>query len=470
MKITLAGYNLDSEVIEALKRGEDVKDTATPEVLSASYARISRDPRPIDELRAVAKQEVSKARQLNQNVIFKMGHHSVAEHAVFNFDLIGVSRLALEEIEKFRLCSFTEKSQRYQTLEGNYLVPEEIENAGLKKLFVDTIDEQNAAYARMVGDRIEPEDARYLTSLATLGQVGLTLNARNLELMFRRFAASPLAEVREIGRVMFERIKPIAPSIILFTEPTALDRDTYPRIKKLADNIIPDRKSRKVKEVELVDCSRNADLKLVAALLHTVSDRSYDQCLKITRSLTEGKKAEIIKSALSNMEFYDSALREFEYPDLTFELVVSAACFAQLKRHRLATLTCQGYDPELGPTIPPAIIKAGREKEFMKIFKAADKAFRKIGDKAPAAATYILTNAHRRRVLFKCSARELYHISRLREDAHAQWDIQNISKLMADVARKAMPLAFSTIGGKDRYTEIYRNAFGRDPRIAPQAG
>ncbi len=467
MKIILAGYNLDSEVINGLKRGESAKDNVTPEVLSASYARISRDPRPIDELRAAARQEVEKARRSNQNIIFKMGHHSVAEHAVFNFDLIGVSRLAFEEIEKFRLCSYTEKSQRYQTLEGNYLVPEEIENSEFTDLFRDTVDEQNAAYARFVQNGIEPEDARYLTCLATLGQVGLTINARNLELLFRRFASHPLAEINEIGRAMFEQIKPIAPSIILFTEPTALDRDTYPQLGQLAGKILTGRKSGPIKEVLLADYVKNADLKLIAALLHTVSDRSYDQCIKASKSLTKKKKEEIIKTALQNLEFYDSTLREFEYPDLTFELIVSAACFGQLKRHRMATLTCQGYDPELGLTVPPAVVKAGMEKEFKKVAERTGKAFETIRKKLSPAAPYILTNSHRRRVLFKCNARELYHISRLREDAHAQWDIQKISRQMADAAKKVMPLTLTTIGGKDRYGEIYKSAFGKAPKVLP---
>ncbi len=146
MKIVLAGYNLDREVIEDLKRQAPSRDDVTPETLSASYARISRDPRPADELRAVARQEVERARRSNQNIIFKMGHHSVAEHAVFNFDIIGVSRLALEEIEKFRLCSYTEKSQRYITLGDDFVIPGEIKKAGLEGLFLRTVRSQNALY------------------------------------------------------------------------------------------------------------------------------------------------------------------------------------------------------------------------------------------------------------------------------------------------------------------------------------
>ena len=40
--------------------------------------------------------------------------------------------------------------------------------------------------------------------------------------------------------------------------------------------------------------------------------------------------------------------REFEMADITFQAVVSAANFAQLKRHRLATLMAGDYAPELG--------------------------------------------------------------------------------------------------------------------------
>ncbi|MDR1324218.1 MAG: FAD-dependent thymidylate synthase, partial [Candidatus Margulisbacteria bacterium] len=120
----MAGYNLDAEVIAELKKNNPRQDV-TPETLSAAYARISRDSRPINELRQAARAEVEKSRKSNQKIIFGLGHSSVAEHAVFNFDVIDVSRRAMEELEKFRLCSYTEKSQRYITLDSAYITPPE---------------------------------------------------------------------------------------------------------------------------------------------------------------------------------------------------------------------------------------------------------------------------------------------------------------------------------------------------------
>ena len=127
MKIILAGYNLDFETIRGFQKIRPEAKDLTPETISAAYARISRSPKPVDALRATARREVEKARQSNQNIIFEMGHSSVAEHAVFNIDVLGVSRLLVEEIEKFRLCSYTEKSQRYVRLEGDFVIVKPIQ-------------------------------------------------------------------------------------------------------------------------------------------------------------------------------------------------------------------------------------------------------------------------------------------------------------------------------------------------------
>ncbi len=149
MKVHLAGFNVDTAVLRELEEKTGKRKDLTPEVLSAAYARISRDSRPINEIRKDAREEVGQVRKSNRTIIFKMGHHSVAEHAVFNLDILGVSRFAMEELEKFRLCSYTEKSQRYITLDKDFVIPEEIKGKPLEKMFVDMIREQNEAYFKL---------------------------------------------------------------------------------------------------------------------------------------------------------------------------------------------------------------------------------------------------------------------------------------------------------------------------------
>lgn len=491
MKVILSGYNIDSEVIEELKKHSPQRQDVTPETLSASYARISRDPRPINELRAVARAEVERARRSNQNIIFKMGHHSVAEHAVFNFDIIGVSRLAMEEIEKFRLASYTEKSQRYQTLKDDFLIPEEIKKAGKQEIFVNTVRAQSALYHKLYA-RLKPyffdknkdlaqdpkkhsllngwakEDARYVVSLATEGQLGMTINARNLEFLIRRFASKKLKELKELNGKMYALVKEVAPSIILFVDANDFDSKTYDELEEKTHTLLKKENGKeRIEIVRLIDHTPEADAKVVASLFHTSSSLPYEECLKKARQLKSEDKKEFLKTAFKYMEFYDAALREFEYVSLTYDLIISASCFAQLKRHRMATLTCQKYDPELGVTVPPSVEEVGAKEEFMEMIKETNHVYCILKKEVNDAACYILTNAHRKRVMLKVNARELYHISRLREDASAQWEIRSIAKKMSELASEVMPLTCLLLGGKDAYPSLYKRLFGRAPKFFP---
>lgn len=493
MKVHLAGYNVDTAILRELEEKTAKRGDLTPEVISASYARISRDPRSIDKIREDARREVERARASNSTIIFKMGHHSVAEHAVFNLDIMGVSRLIMEEVEKFRLCSYTEKSQRYITLDKGFVVPDEIKGSRAEKKFLNTIRKQNKAYSdffeklkKFVFKKYpslaqDPkntgllegwakEDARYITALATESQVGETINARNLELLFRRFASHPLSEVRKLGSMLYKKIAPVAPSIVIFHEANDYDAKTYPALKELARNMAKPSFNRNVsfdtdKRVQLVEFTRAGDDVVASSLIHVSTGLSYEECYSLVKNLDQEKKKKIFMTVWQDMQFYDSMPREFEYVNLTFDVVVSSACFGQLKRHRMATITSQEYDPALGVTIPVSIKEAGMEKKFVEIVEETNETYEAIFRENFLAAPYALTNAHRKRVLIRLNARELYHISRLREDAHAQWDIRNLSCAMSLEAKKVMPLTFALIGGKDRYNEIYRKIYGHLPKV-----
>ncbi|MFH1768998.1 MAG: FAD-dependent thymidylate synthase [Candidatus Omnitrophota bacterium] len=492
MKVYLAGYNVDTSVLSDLQEKTGKRPDVTPEVISAAYARISRDSRPINEIRKDSREEVERSRKSNKTIIFKMGHHSVAEHAVFNLDILGVSRLAMEELEKFRLCSYTEKSQRYITLDKDYVIPEEIKDTHFEKEFVEVVRKQNEAYLKLF-DKLKTyvfekysdltansknhnllegwakEDARYITALATESQVGQTINARNLELLLRRFASHPLLEVQKLGRMIYEAIADVAPSIVIFHQANDRDEKTYPELKELARKITESCNIQHFgDDVQLVEVSEDGDAIVCASLLHSSSDLSYQDCRSVVEGLSQDERWEVFTTAMKNMQFYDSMLREFEYVNFTFNIVLSAACFGQLKRHRMATLTAQRYDPTLGFTLPASIKEIGMEDYFGEIIDETNALYNAMYKEIPQAAPYVLTNAHRRRVLIRINARQLYHISRLREDVHAQWDIENVARAMREQAKKVMPFTFALAGGKDKYNEVYKGIFGQMPKVTEE--
>ncbi len=482
MNVTLAGYNIDSSIIEELKnRAGWTEDNVTPETLSAAYARISRDPADIGELRKISRTEVAKSRKSNETIIFGLGHSSVAEHAVFNFDIVGLSRLAVEEVQKFRLASFTEKSQRYITLDGDFVMPEEIKNTPFAEKFVNIIKLQNDAYFTLFealkedlfaknADKIKTkrdktdletkakEDARYIVALATKSQFGMTVNARSLENMLRQLNSSHLAEVRELSAILFEKVKNLAPSLIKYVEPTK-----HEAAKKSAlENVAAFFKNADIKNnstFKALSCTEDADKILVASLLYAYSNQDFESCINYAEKLSFAEKENLIKQALASKESFEKVDRAFENIDYTFELVVSATNYAQLKRHRMTTQLVQDYDPQLGCTVPESIKTIGKEAFFNEIISKINGFYYDFADAFPCSRNYILSNAHRRRVLLKINARELYHFISLRDDEHAQWDIRNSAKEAENFVRSVHPLTAMLLCGKSSYREHFSKIF-----------
>ena len=120
-----------------------------------------------------------------------------------------------------------------------------------------------------------------------------------------------------------------------------------------------------------------------------------------------------------------------------------------------------------GVTVPPSVEAVGSRDDFLRVIDQTNEAFEKLSQVMEHGAEYILSNAHRRRVILKVNGRELYHISRLREDATAQWDIRNLARQMREEALQKFPLACLLLGGKDKFPDLYRQVFGKNPKFFP---
>jgi len=493
--VKLVGYNGD---LESLDEGGEF----TPETISAAYARISRDSRDISELREDSRKGVEKARRSNKKIVFGLGHHSVAEHAIFNFDITGISRLALEELEERRIgCGYTEKSQRYIKMDGDYVVP-----ALFKKNIYDCLsfcsvaDAQNLFYSsnmdmlkeyfggefpdlseREIENKAK-EDARYSLGLATVGQIGVSFNGRTLEHAIRTMKYSDLAEVREISKMLYNEGKKVAPSLIILSDANEFEKqfgfplkeDNFKFGKKNLEKICNEASGSEngypknyddyfcEGDVRLVEHS-NIDRNVIAALIHSNGGGGMNFAYNVADNLLRGKgnADEFMKKALKYVSEFDSLPREFEFGgDLKYEIILSASNFAQLKRHRIMTLLKQNYDAFLGYTIPDSIKNTGLEGDFKRVCDSSGMLFERFKDRYGDAAQYVLTNAHRRKVLVSVNPRELYHISRLREDEHAQWDIRKTAEDMLILAKKVAPITFMLSGGKSDFEEIRSKVYG----------
>jgi len=481
LQVKLAGHNVDVEALHARLAGkpEEEAGALSPETLSAAYARISRDPRDVPELRRDARNEVEQARKSNRAIIFKMGHVSVAEHAVFNLDVLDLSRLATEALEHHRLASYTEKSQRYIRLEQGFTTPPELagsalsaELAALCRGLFETYQElavrltehgrasqpQTAAEKQSQLEARANEDARYALPLCTRTQLGMTVNARTLELMIRRAASHPLQEVQALGQALFEAVRDAAPSVIRYIDPTPYFRDSEAalavRAQALFETVRDAVPAPGPVAVRLVQHTPDPDRWVAAALLFSASAQPLEVCRQAAFAASAESLQGLFREVFCRMEPWDVLPRAFEQVELTFELTLSAAAHAQLKRHRMATLLAQPYEPSLGRTIPEAIQQAGLSDVFQRGLDRSEQLFGRIAAVRPEVAPYALTNAHHRRVLFRINARALGHFARLRCDAEAQWDIRRIAQTMVERAQEVMPQAAAFLGGKDCFERL----------------
>lgn len=461
MKAILAGFNLDKTIIDKI----DTKDIATPETISAAYARISRSKKSVTELREEAKTRVKKARKSNEKIIFEMGHSSIAEHAVFNFDIIGISRFLVEYIEKSRLASFTEKSQRYVTLSGDYVIPPELENTELKDKFTEIIQKQNKFYQKLTQKAIDylkkneefdntkaldekaKEDARYILPLATETQLGLTINARSLVRMLRRLDTLELAEAKNLKKQFEEQIKDIAPSLIRYTKADEFEKnylETLPYMK--IDNFID-------KDFRLLEFTEFGEEKILAAMMFQRTGLDYSEVLNLIKNMSPEQKERYFSEIFRDLKSYHSVPRAFELAQLKFYLKISSSCFAQLKRHRMSTILHSNYNPNNGYIIPPLIKEINQEDEFDKIIEETNDLFYDLEDLKEGLGNYILTNSHILKVIFSANLRELYHFSRLRSDKHAQWEIRKIAQKINETVKEEYPAGAKFMMGKDKFEE-----------------
>ncbi len=454
MRVLLAGYNIDKSLID---RCVD-SDVATPEVISAAYARISRSSKDVDQLRSIALSELQKARESNENIIYDMGHSSIAEHAVFNLDLIGVSRYITEHIQKTRLASFTEKSQRYVTFQRDYVVPEEL-TGNLRNQYILLMDELFEEYKNTLDELINEyrelnlskrdkenlakEDARYILPLATKTQMGITINARSLEGMLRRLACLPCSEASILHSQIKKLVTDVAPSLVKYT-----DADVFYQ-KKIALSQHPSNDT--WQSVSIISHPSSPDDTILASLIFQNEEHEYSAVRDHVTSLSINEKDKLFDILFEGIKSWHKLPKAFEMVDFTIEFVMSESCWSQFKRHRLCTIIKQTSSSGLGFEIPKSVKNIGRDLRWRELYSKCRSLSTELSNSHESLLPYIRTNSTRVRIIAKMNLRELYHFARLRSDEHAQWEIRDLSRTLVPLLKDLAPLSTRYLMGKSEF-------------------
>ncbi len=156
-------------------------------------------------------------------MLISRGHLSVLEHAYATFRVSGISRAATHQLVRHRLCSFSQKSQRY-VKEGKaaFIVPPSIQvNEEAMLVFDSVLSASRDAYNRLADLGIPKEDARFVIPNAAVSEIVMSANFRELRhIILTRGSKRAQWEVRELAVRILRLMKQQAPDVFFDLEVT----------------------------------------------------------------------------------------------------------------------------------------------------------------------------------------------------------------------------------------------------------
>ena len=223
-----------------------LQHTPEPEKIIASAAKLCYSESGVENiLDGLTEEKTEKFLAMLMN----LGHESPIEHVSFTFGIEGVSRSLLAQFTRHRIASYSVKSQRY-VKEGmfEFILPPEIEkNEEAKKLFLETMEQDQKAYDRLTeilqkkhfetylnegldektakskAEKQAIEDARFVLPNACETKMVVTMNARSLMNFFHhRCCTRAQWEIRAVADEMLRLVKEVAPTLFQKAGPSCV--------------------------------------------------------------------------------------------------------------------------------------------------------------------------------------------------------------------------------------------------------
>ena len=447
-------------------------------VKGALFARYSRSPKSLrrlflDEFRAQSSaggsgstarggaEGVTRAEQLYERVFVEYGDDSVAQLGGVHLACEGASNILTKVLEWGRLMAYLEQSTRYIPYDdrpgGRYRchIPAEL-TGSLRERFVRAVDHAFDVYrvwlprlrafyeARYPRDSAESESVyrstirakaldalRGLLPAATTSNVGIYATGQAYEQLLLRMRAHPLDEVRSYADLMLVELRKVIPAFLRRVDLpdrgsawSAYLAQTRTATRLAAERALSAPEGRTVAsapagdeaEVTLTDFDPDGEVKVVAAALYAVTDRSDRELLAIARALTPAQRADVLRAYVgrrSNRRHKPG--RALERTSYRFDVLADYGAFRDLQRHRLLTLEWQRLSPRHGWVMPEDVAEAGGAGDWREVMDGSADAH----DAVAAAgllevASYAVAMAYRVRFYMAMNAREALHVIELR--------------------------------------------------------
>ncbi len=454
-----------------------------PEVVKgALFARYSRSPKSIrrlllDEFISDGPEtdtpdggrvDAERAAQLYDRMFLEYGDDSVAQLGGVHLACEQASNVLTKVLEWGRIAAYLEQSTRYifydQKLGDRYryLTPPEISRSGHAAGYEAFLEEVFTTYSEFVEvlipwfeERFPREEGdsnwvwkstirakacdtiRGMLPAATTSNLGIYASGQAFEQALLRMRSHPLEEVRDYADMMLTELRTVIPEFL--TRVDRVDRgdtwsaylaETRTATEAAAAFLPQDVPTRD--EVTLVEWDPEAELKLAAAALYSVSEQPDDVLLDHVRSLAEDEVDSIFAALVgerTNRRHKPGRAAERSY--YRFDILSDYGSFRDLQRHRMLTIEWQRLTARHGYSTPAVLVETGLAGRWDALMASAASLYEAIrADLGADVAQYVVPFAYRIRYLMQFNAREAFHLLELRTQPAGHPDYRRVCQEM----------------------------------------
>jgi len=437
----------------------------SPETIAVAFGKTSRSPESFRQIASELTGESSA--EFNEKWVVGYGHSSIAEHAVLHLAIENISRLAVECLESNRLASYTEKSTRYQKWNvDDFFIPEEFSDTDSRKTYINICQLLFSLYESSLPaliaslEKETPVDpaisdarrkriiltaagdvCRFFLPVAAYANVGVTINARSLEHAITKMLSHPLKEVRVLG----EEVKRISQQTVPTLVKYANEQASLVTTANFFENALESYRSQNSGQhnnfigAKLINFDNDIESRILTGAIMRYSDYTYTQAQQFLHAIDQSQKDSFLDALFAPLDAHDIPIRELEYGNFLFDIILDQGAYLELKRHRMMTQTPSPFTPRFGYSIPKQIVIAGLLDVYTDAMNQAQEAYEALCKVSLPAASYVLPNAFNRQVLIQTNFRTLYHFLALRTAPTAHFSMRRIAQQMADQVRESLP-------------------------------
>lgn len=275
---------------------------------------------------------------------------------------------------------------------------------------------------------------------ATLTNVGIFGVGQAFEHLLNKLYSLDLAEAQDIAKPMHKALEALIPSFVKRAQPNEYLVQTAADTRALSQTLLNGQTVRSTEPVSLVDYDRDAEDRILTAILYPHARLPLGQVHSLVKKLPAEQRGQVFDTYIGQRRHRrDKPGRALEHAYYTFDIIGNLGIYRDLQRHRILTQERQDFTTVHGYDTPPEIEQAGFQAAFTECMERAAAVYERIFADFPAEAQYVVPFAYRVRWYMKLNLREAIHMGELRTLPQGHPDYRLIVQEMWRLIGKVHP-------------------------------